>query len=102
MRKQKNPIIYGVFGDTPRSDADNIESLWFNENLAKDRLKWLEENDEYNSYHMEVLYMKDQYKEKPQPATKNMPMPEFYRENKIKNEIKESMEVEDLEPEIER
>ena len=33
--------VYIVFGDTPRSDGDNIESVHFLEALAEERVKSL-------------------------------------------------------------
>lgn len=52
-------IIYGVFGDTPRSDKDNIESLWIDKSKADARKIEMEENDKWSSYHIEKLVIED-------------------------------------------
>ena len=52
-------ILYGVFGDTPRTDKKNIDSIWMNKQNAEDRKRWLTINDEWSNYHIETLTVDD-------------------------------------------
>lgn len=50
--------VYGIFGDDPRSDAENIDSIYINRKEAefmKERLnQWCESNG-WATYHIEEL-----------------------------------------------
>ena len=46
--------IYIIFGDTPRTDGDNIESIYFSKKKAVEKKKYLEEEwGQYTSFHIE-------------------------------------------------
>lgn len=50
--------VYGIFGDNPRSDAENIDSIYLNRKEAefmKEQLnQWCESNG-WTTYHIEEL-----------------------------------------------
>ena len=47
--------VYIIFGDTPRSDGDNIESIYFSIDKARERIDWLLEEYRENYYHIECF-----------------------------------------------
>lgn len=48
--------VYIIFGDTPRSDGDNIESIYLSKEKARARVDWLyEEYGEHSDFHMECF-----------------------------------------------
>ncbi len=47
--------VYGIFGDTPRSDAENIDSIYLNREEAEFMKEQLNQSDKWTTYHIEEL-----------------------------------------------
>ena len=52
--------MYLVFGDTPRSNGDNIEAICFDKKLAKKEQKRLSEERNDTIYHIETMNTLDE------------------------------------------
>ena len=52
--------VYLVFGDTPRSDGNNIEAICFDKKLAEKEQERLSEEKEDTIYHIETMSTLDE------------------------------------------
>lgn len=52
--------VYIIFGDAQRSDGDNIESIYFSIDKARERIDWLyEKHGDYSDFHIECFNVEE-------------------------------------------